>query len=217
MDTRNRLIIPTVELALQLRPRIVLLENVPEMEQTPIADDRGHVYRIVDYMAQSLGPEYSGRAEVVEFADYGVPQCRQRLITVFSRDERLIDWLARVGTFMPDRTHAEGGRGGRLPWVTVHDAIADLPRLDAADARSATSPTPYHRVPILDPMKYWWVKNTPPERSAFDNQCASCGFAGNPTHVARRNELAMTEPRGGRVGTSWLCGSAKSSRPRETG
>lgn len=187
LDERNRLIVPAMDLARRLRPEIVLLENVPEMADTMILDDEGSPVQILEFVKTELGPEYVGHAEVVEFADYGVPQCRQRLITVFSRNQRLADWLADCGTFMSPRTHTADGRDGTHRWVTVRDAIEGLPPLDAKDSESASSHIPFHRVPVLDSMKYWWVENTLPERSAFDNQCPSCGFQGNQTHAARRD------------------------------
>lgn len=187
-DVRNRLIIPTIEVAQRLRPEIVLLENVPEMAQTLILDREGKPIQVVDFIARELGPEYVGRAEVVEFANYGVPQCRQRLISVFSRHPNFRKWFAKGGTFIPEPTHHPSGRDGLPRWVTVRDAISDLPALDARNQRAARSKLTYHRVPLLDDLKYWWVQRTPLERSAFDNQCDQCGFAENPVHSARRNQ-----------------------------
>ncbi len=186
-DDRNRLIVPTMDLACRLRPEIVLLENVPQMADTPIVDDDGSMVQIVDFIRTQLGSEYVGRAEVVEFADYGVPQCRQRLITVFSRNPNLIDWFTDCGTFMPPPTHTRDGQNGTARWVTVRDTIEGLPCLDARSSETAVSNVPFHRVPLLDSMKHWWVKNTPQEHSAFDNQCVSCGFQGNQTHSAGRD------------------------------
>jgi len=186
-DERNRLIVPAMELAVRLRPQIVLLENVPEMADTLIQTDDDEPVKIVEYIRTKLGPDYVGGAEVVEFADYGVPQCRQRLITVFSRHDAMTDWFKDMGTFMPPRTHSADAAGDTLPWVTVRDAIHDLPPLDAKTYESARSDIPFHRVPLLDAMKYWWVENTPKECGAFDNQCVKCGFSGNPTHTARRD------------------------------
>ena len=186
-DERNRLIIPAMDLACRLRPEIILLENVPEMANTLILDEQGLPIQIVEFMKRELGADYVGRAEVVEFADYGVPQSRKRLITVFSRNPRLVDWLSRYGTFMPSRTHTSDGRGGGARWVTVRDVIEGLPPIDAKNLDSATSEIPFHRVPILDQMKYWWVENTPAERSAFDNQCTKCDCDKNRTHSARRD------------------------------
>lgn len=200
MDERNRLIVPTMQLARRLRPETVLLENVPEMADTMILDERGSPTPILEYVERTLGAEYVGRAQVVEFADYGVPQCRQRLITVYSRNPRIADWLRSCGTLMPTATHTANGCDGKAPWRTVRDAIEGLPPLDAGSPERAVSDDlPFHRVPLLDAMKYWWVDNTAPERSAFDNQCGACGFAQNQTHSSARdgtgiNRASRTTP-----------------------
>ena len=199
LDERNRLIVPTMQLARRLRPETVLLENVPEMADTMIVDEHGCPTSILSYVERTLGSEYVGRAEVVEFADYGVPQRRQRLITVYSRNRRIADWLERCGTLIPTPTHTAGGCDGKAPWVTVRDAIEGLPPLDAGTPERANAELPFHRVPLLDEMKYWWVENTAPERSAFDNQCCACGFAQNRTHSSARdgtgiNRASRTTP-----------------------
>jgi DNA (cytosine-5)-methyltransferase 1 len=199
MDLRNRLIIPSIELAKRLEPEIVIFENVPEMAETIIVDQAGKAVRIIDFIRQELGNSYEGCAEVVEFANYGVPQRRQRLITVFSQSPLLRRWFHENGTFMPPPTHSPKGLRGTKPWVTVRDVICDLPALDASCKASACSDIQFHRVPLLDPMKYWWVRNTPAERSAFDNQCVECGFDQNPVHSAKHdasgiNRASRTTP-----------------------
>jgi len=186
MDERNRLIIPTMKLAKQLHPEIVLLENVPEMAQTLIMDETGEVQYILDFVQRALGEEYIGQAEVVEFANFGVPQCRKRLISIFTRHPGLIAWLNDCGSFIPPTTHSARGGENKKKWVTVRESIGDLPTLDAKCKSSAHSDIPFHFVPVLDPMKYWWVSNTKPKRSAFDNQCVKCGYNDNPTHAARK-------------------------------
>lgn len=187
LDERNRLVIPTVEIARQLKPEIVLFENVPEMLQTCILDENGEAFFIIDYIKKQLGSKYVAYCEVVEFADYGVPQRRQRLISIFTRNDRLIRWLKDHGTLFPPATHAERPQHGRKRWISVRDAIEHFPPLDAKSEELASSELPYHRVPLLDARKYWWVQNTPPEKSAFDNQCVACGYSKNPTHQAKRD------------------------------
>jgi DNA (cytosine-5)-methyltransferase 1 len=93
----------------QLRPRIVLLENVPDMARW----DDGAVIDGLHAMLRDLG--YEPESRVLESNQYGVPQHRARLIVV----------ALRTGSFTwPKR---------RRP-VTVRDAIADLPRV-AGDQR----------------------------------------------------------------------------------
>lgn len=186
IDERNQLIIPTVDIILALRPKLVILENVPEMENTVIIVD-GQIVYILDYIRARLCPDYAGAARVVEFADYGVPQKRKRLITVFSRQAAFSGALALGKSVFPRETHSSAPRLGVLPWVTVRDAISDMPPLDARNKSTAVSKDfPLHEVPLLDAEKYFWVSNTPPEKSAFDNQCVECGYNANPTHKAVR-------------------------------
>ena len=181
-DPRNRLIIPTMNIIKELHPKVACFENVPGMESTVIQLDDGNIVNIIDYIKNSLGEEYTGGCQVVEFADYGVPERRQRLISVFSRLPVCIEFFRKNNTFIPPTTHAANGKGGKLPYITVNDVIATFPPLDAKDKASATSDIPFHRVPVLDKDKYFWVSNTPPGGGAFDNQCVKCGFQGNPVH-----------------------------------
>ena len=189
-DARNQLIVPTLDIAVALQPKVILFENVPEMENTFILDENENPTNLIEYVRRRLGSRYVGRAEVVQFADLGVPQRRTRLITIFSRLEHIQDYYYVDETLIPARTHAKNPSLGLLPWVTVRDTIAKLPELDAKDKQRATSNIPFHRVPVLDEKKYWWIDNTPSERGAFDNQCVNpdCGYKENAIHGATRNE-----------------------------
>ena len=183
IDERNRLIIPVIEIAKKLRPKLILLENVPEMQDTIIETPNGEYKLILDYIKDELGSSYVGCGEVVEFADYGVPQKRQRLISIFSRETSLKDFFKITKTFLPAKTHSGLEKQNKeKSWLTLRDVISNLPKLDAKTKESATSKIKFHRVPLLDEEKYFWVSNTPPEKGAFDNQCIKCGNDKNETH-----------------------------------
>lgn len=81
-DPRNRLIIPTINIAKRIRPRWILLENVPDMQLTIIRTEKNEYKNIIEYVKEELGLNYVGKAEVVNSADYGIPQTRTRLIRV---------------------------------------------------------------------------------------------------------------------------------------
>ncbi|MBV6499056.1 MAG: hypothetical protein CJBNEKGG_01506 [Prosthecobacter sp.] len=187
LDVRNRLIIPTLKVAQSLKPRLIVLENVPEMENTLIMSEGGRLVPILDLVREELGPEYDGEARVVEFADYGVPQRRQRLITVFTRDAAMLSLFKRRRSLHPRPTHSQNG-GGKPPWVTVRDVISHMPPLDAGSPDTARGDDALHFVPLLDEDKYFWVRHTPPEKGAFDNQCVACGHDKNPCHGNFRDE-----------------------------
>ncbi|HJT79437.1 MAG TPA: DNA cytosine methyltransferase, partial [Gemmataceae bacterium] len=187
LDPRNRLILPALRVVQRLRPRWVVFENVIEMRNTVIEDEQNEVRFILDVVSERLAPDYAGQAYEVEFADYAIPQRRQRLITVFTRDALAREHFESGLPLVPPPTHAKSARQGLLRWVTVTEALKDFPPLDPIDEAHATCPSiPFHRVPVLDPKKYEWIRNTPPGKSAFDNQCVnpSCLFQGNRVHGA---------------------------------
>lgn len=188
LDPRNQLVCAVVELTEKYLPSMLLMENVPEMQRTVIETETG-LEMIADFMRRRLDPHgYVGSMRVVEFADFGVPQRRKRLITIFTRLPALKS-LVQKEAWLPQTTHASEASLLKRPWRTVEDAIGDLPPLDAQSAATAASAYhPLHRVPVLDAEKYFWVSNTPPGATAFDNQCANprCHDVENPRHGAKR-------------------------------
>ena len=92
--------------------------------------------KIIDYIAQQLGAGYTGKAEVVNCADYGIPQTRKRLITIFSRDPEGIEYFQKNGSFLPAITHTETGGLLKKPWVTLRNAIGGLPELSAETGKN---------------------------------------------------------------------------------
>ena len=106
VDTREELWRAFLDLADRIKPRAVLMENVPDMA---FADGMILIRLIIDRLEQ-MGYEVDAR--IVNTWLYGVPQHRQRLILVGTRDGSVFDW--------PDT----------LEQVTVRNAIGDLPILD---------------------------------------------------------------------------------------
>lgn len=114
-DPRNSLICCAVEIIKRIKPKYVLLENVPEQLLTRIrVDDK--LLLIPDYLNVQLGNDYFFADEiVVDSSDYGVPQSRQRAIFLLSRKDTGFVWQ------MPCKCSKK---------VTMRDAIGDLPILD---------------------------------------------------------------------------------------
>ena len=192
-DERNRLVIPAVEIIRSLKPNWVLMENVENMKNTLIYDNNGKLLSILDYIFSELRKSgYAGRAEVIDTADYGVPQNRKRLIIILTREKNGKKYLVKHNTFLPARTHSKHGDLFTKPWVTVREAIGSLPPLDAVKGHEKrTDFNKLHVVPVLDHKKYNWISYTPEGHSAFDNQCVNpeCMFQGNPTHGSKKNSL----------------------------
>lgn len=177
IDERNRLIIPTLDVINKLKPKWIVLENVPNMENTIIKDENGEYVNVMDYIHRRLGNEYAGKGEVVSCSDYGIPQARKRLITIFTRDEKGIQYFEQQGTFFPPEE--------KLPLITLREAIGDLPPLDSRKGyESREDFHPLHYVPIMNETKYWWVSHTKEGDQAYNNQCVNpkCGYKNNKRH-----------------------------------
>jgi len=192
IDPRNQLATFVPPLVSKLKPKLVVFENVPEMLGTLVEDEGGELVELVGYLANQM-QGYVVKWKVVEFANYGVPQRRQRLITVFVRKDiaNALDNLYE--SIFPMETHSNKPNLFQEPWITVNDVIGELVPIDAKDSKSARSNLPYHYVPVLDEKKYWWVSHTSLGRSAFDNQCVNpnCGYEDNETHGSKHNKAGI--------------------------
>ena len=106
-----------LKLVADLQPRAFILENVPGLA---FSAHREALNLVLESANKS---NYETSFAVLNAADYGVPQIRQRLFVV--------GWRGRSGTFrFPQPTHAEDPallRGTELrSWLTAGDAIGDL-------------------------------------------------------------------------------------------
>lgn len=198
LDPRNRLILPALDIIKEIQPRFVVFENVCEMRNTIIKDTDGVIRPILDIIRDSLDDRYNGTAYDVEFADYGIPERRKRLITIYTLDQNTLKFLKNGISLIPMPTHSREPSNGKKPWISLREALQGFPSIDAKSKETATDPRiHFHRVPVMDPRKYEWIKHTPPSASAFDNQCINpkCLFQGNRTHGARRNHEGINQPR----------------------
>lgn len=119
LDTvRNALPAQYLRIVDEVRPRHVAFENVPGLVE-------GRWRSAFDaFLAELTGMGYTTAWDVIDAADYGVPQYRRRLLVMGSRcaEPRL-----------PAPTHGPAS-GGRLAHVTVRDALAGLQPLESGGA-----------------------------------------------------------------------------------
>jgi DNA (cytosine-5)-methyltransferase 1 len=210
VDPRNLLIFPALEVIRALEPKTVVFENVPEMENTIVPYKKG-AETILNIIKQELSG-YIVDHKVVEMANYGIPQRRQRLITIATRDQSLIQRYEFACTLFPDETHSRNSTLGKKPWITVRDAISHMESLDSRTKTKSAS-DPWHKVNKLDEKKYWWISKTPEGKTAFDNQCDSCGFSENLTHTAKKTKEGINRASSE---TPIYCSKCGSLLPRPT-
>lgn len=212
-DERNRLIIPAVRIIKKLRPKWIIFENVSNMVNTLIYDEKDNLVNIIDYIHEELGDEYIGEPQIINMADYGVPQNRVRLLTVFSRTKKGKRYFAYNKTFIPEQTHSKEGNLLTSKWLTLRDTIGDLPSLRAEKGKNESKENLLHKVPILDEKKLFWLDNTPEGKSAFNNQCINqeCLYQENSLHGSRHNVEGINKSK---TDTPLYCQKCGSLLPR---
>ncbi|MEL7463308.1 MAG: DNA cytosine methyltransferase [Pseudomonadota bacterium] len=124
-DERGLLVFRFIEIVRELRPKTFVLENVKGM----VNWQGGIVLREIEKMlAEPLptGESYEVKHSVLNAADFGVPQNRERVFIVGSRTGKEYRF--------PLATHSAKSMEQRLslkPHVTVGEALGGLPKADA--------------------------------------------------------------------------------------
>lgn len=113
-DPRNQLWRHYVRAVLDAKPRVFVLENVPPLLRSA---------EYVELCGLMTNAGYTVEGRVLNAADFGAPQTRRRAIVIGVRGGK--------PTF-PEPTHADPRKKDLLsaklkPWVTVREAIGDLP------------------------------------------------------------------------------------------
>lgn len=132
-DERDDLFSNIVRISRAVKTKSILFENVKGMFSKP--DGNGVKGAIFQYICNTFedkdaSPSYrlASRNQndiLLRACDYGVPQARERLFLVSIRSD-----LEDVVFLYPKKTH---GPGCALPYVTVEDAISDLPVVDMGE------------------------------------------------------------------------------------
>ncbi len=118
-DPRNQLFREMVRIVSDKQPRYFVAENVKGL----LSMDKGKVLQHIVSEFTKIG--YRVRYNVVNSADYGVPQLRMRILIVGVRKDQ-----PDIQAFPPNPTHAEPDKAlslGRLPWKPVGEALAHFP------------------------------------------------------------------------------------------
>ncbi|WP_223654361.1 DNA cytosine methyltransferase [Hymenobacter psoromatis] len=175
-DQRNLLVEVVADVIQCLRPRMVVLENVPQFLTKLVPHpETGRGISAPRLLLERIGAEYYFFPVIVDLADYGVPQTRKRcFITLIRRGEPALDALIAQGlTPFPALTHA----GNRVSFGQ-HFQEHPLPPLDPRWDHTATTPGDrLHSVGrwAEDDRRYLMTAATAPNGgSAWDNtQCES--------------------------------------------
>jgi DNA (cytosine-5)-methyltransferase 1 len=123
-DPRANTLAEFIRVLRDTRPKTFLLENVSGLAYTGKEEGLRFLLEEIDQINAEAGTSYKVSAKVLNAAWYGIPQTRERIILIGSRD-------GRTFKFPDTRFHdPESGDAellpGRQPYRTAWDALGDL-------------------------------------------------------------------------------------------
>ena len=126
-DARNFLFESYVKILNHFKPKFFVFENVTGLLTATLNGKH-----IVDKIKKCLSQHYNVKLEVLNSANFGVPQIRKRVIIIGVRKDIQLD-VAKVYASII-KTHydpemAEEERQGLKRYITVRDAIEEMPKL----------------------------------------------------------------------------------------
>lgn len=137
-DPRNYLFESYVKILNHYRPKFFVFENVTGMLTAKVNGEH-IVKKIVKALGENYKVKFDSKINVLNSANYGVPQIRKRVIIIGVRNDISIEpedlYAGIIKThFDPEMTEPE--RSGLMKYVTVKDAIGELPFLRPGQGES---------------------------------------------------------------------------------
>jgi DNA (cytosine-5)-methyltransferase 1 len=172
-DPRNKLVLEMARIVEESLPTVVLMENVPGLAW------RGR-HLLDEFVARLRRVGYIVQWEVVQMADFGVPQNRKRLVLLAGRGFSIA---------MPSPTHTNSivRPKGVKPWRTLYDAIHGEPApllLSKSQKSGGPSAVKWHVVRDLGPTTKARLKAVKPGqmrmslRDELLPECHRGGYSG---------------------------------------
>lgn len=170
-DARNQLITYAIDVIKRVKPKFVLLENVPKQLTTRIKYN-GEIILIPEYIKRELGQSYRFNSNTLVMAkDYGIPQLRERNIFLLVRNDLPNAWE------FPEKQRE----------ITLYEAIGNLPSLDPKlregikytlekfpdyerKRKDALEVSKWHFPPTHSWKQVEWMMHTPTGKSAIYNE-----------------------------------------------
>jgi len=109
-DVRNSLPLEMARIIKEIKPDMVMLENVPGLSK------KGKII-FNKFISQLEEEGYLINYGVLQIADYGVPQSRKRLVLLAGKGFKIN---------LPEQTHSNKGEQGFKKWVTLKKALEKI-------------------------------------------------------------------------------------------
>lgn len=161
VDPRNQLIFHFCDVVNQIKPKYILLENVPQ-----IITAKFEGQSVVELLAKELPDyffEHENRINILDAKWFDTPQSRRRAIFLFSRLDVPKWTLPKVK--VDKNTTTVDGKDVKI--VTLREAIGHFPSLESGE--SDIEFHPHHQAHKHSKDHIRWLSHTPTGKSAYDN------------------------------------------------
>ncbi|RVY73355.1 DNA cytosine methyltransferase [Helicobacter pylori] len=151
---RNSLVVESVDLIKQIKPRFFILENVPSFYKTGCIDKNDNLLEIGSMIEQNLSGDYMLYDEVINFKNFGANSSRTRTLVIGVCKE-FKDFISAL-EFFPDFKQEK----------TLKKVIGSLKPLSWGEYDSADF---YHSFRTYPKHMQEWIKDLKEGQSAFEN------------------------------------------------
>ncbi len=151
---RNSLVVESVDLIKQIKPRFFILENVPSFYKTGCIDKNDNLLEIGSMIEQNLSGDYMLYDEVINFKNFGANSSRTRTLVIGVCKE--FKDFTNALEFFPDFKQEK----------TLKEVIGSLKPLAWGEYDSADF---YHSFRTYPKHMQEWIKDLKEGQSAFEN------------------------------------------------
>jgi len=153
---RNSLVVESIKLIAELKPKTFIMENVPQFMKTPCTDTDGAVRNIGEAIERNLSETYSIYSQVINFKDYGACSSRRRTLVIGVRKD-IADYISPIELFPSYQ-----------PECSLRQSIGHMRSLKE---HGEIDPTDiYHAFRIYPRHMRAWISELVQGQSAFDNR-----------------------------------------------
>ncbi len=146
-DKRNFLVLNAIDIIDRVMPNYVLIENVPRFAEM-LFPYEGMLVSLKSLLQSKYGEDYNLDVQVLNAADYGVPQYRQRI--VFRMWKKGLTWE------LPQPEEH----------VSLRDAIGNLPSIESGESTDIKN----HFARKHPDNHVMCMRHTPTGKTAYDNE-----------------------------------------------
>lgn len=174
---RNSLVVESIKIIKQIKPRFFIFENVPAFLKSICTDIDGNDKPIRDAIDLNLDGTYNIAAKVINFKDYGNPSSRTRTLVIGVRKD--LKEITPLELF-PDKQEEQ----------TLRQTIGHLPHLTYMG--EIWENDIYHAFRPYAPHMMEWIENITEGQSAFDNEDPS-----RIPHMVKDGEIVFHQRKNG--------------------